>query len=84
MDPLVVAAGVSADGLEGVEEGEAVPSGEDALGLLDDDSVTEGTLELPDLDPVWWTRGFGGQGLKVAANSAGVRWSRTVWCRWRL
>jgi hypothetical protein len=26
-----------------------------------------------DLDPVWWTRGFGCQGLKVAANSTGVR-----------
>jgi transposase-like protein len=25
-----------------------------------------------DLDPLSWTRGFGSQGLKVAANSAGV------------
>ena len=38
------------------------------------DSLRPPAPALPDdLDPLWWTRGFGCQGLKVAANSAGVR-----------
>jgi transposase len=37
-----------------------------------------------DLDPLWWTRGFGSQGLKREANSAGVRCPRAAWWRWRL
>jgi transposase-like protein len=39
---------------------------------------------LSGVDPVAWTRGFGGQGLNVAANSAGVRCPSAAWWRCRL
>jgi hypothetical protein len=32
-----------------------------------------------DLDPLWWSRGFGCHGLNVAANSAGVRCPSPAW-----